>query len=158
MQNRYVVLAEGPYCGIGLQSKRNYRKVRAEQSDKCTTTARHGSPHGIQYRHHTLWDEKNRGVKSENCEMRMPGQWFLYSKTISASATPAGIGINKMKSFPVESVRKIKHRIAEVKKRFHIGDDFDAVVFKHLILGLNFIVEIQFIAQSGATAAYNTHS
>ena len=47
--------------------------------------------------------------------------------------------------------------IDEVKKAFHVANDLDALVLKHLVFWLLFVVEIDHITKAAAPTAGNTY-
>ena len=63
-----------------------------------------------------------------------------------------------MKAFAVQPIREIEGCIAQVEEAFVVSDQFFTAIFKNLIAGFFFVVEVHFIAQSGATAPNNRHA
>lgn len=82
----------------------------------------------------------------------------LYSEAFSAATGAACIGIDKMKAFAVEPVRKIECGITQIKETLQVRDQFHAPVFKHLVVGLFFVIEVELVRQAGATAAHYTYT
>ena len=76
------------------------------------------------------------------------GVFLLQRKTFATGTCPARVWIREVKSFAVEAARKLKRCIAQVKKTLQVCDDLDALVFKHLIVGLISIVEVHAIGQA----------
>ncbi len=77
-------------------------------------------------------------------------------ETVAATATAAGIGVRKMEPFAVQAIGEIEGGIAEVQETLQIGDDADVVVVEDLILGLEFIVEIELVGKAGTSATHYT--
>lgn len=58
-----------------------------------------------------------------------------------------------MEALALQSARKLECRVAEVQEAFEVGHDFDVVVLKDLVLGLELVVKIHLIRKSATAAA-----
>ena len=63
-----------------------------------------------------------------------------------------------METLTIQPVRKFKHRIAEVQEAFQVGNEFNTIIFKQLVVRLRLIIKVQFVRQAGTSAAYNPHT
>ena len=73
---------------------------------------------------------------------------FLYGETIPTTTSSAGIGIAEIESFAVQTIAKIECGIYQVEKTFQIGHYFHTIVFKNLVGGLGFVVEIELVTKA----------
>src|SRR5579859_2621543 len=69
----------------------------------------------------------------------------LDGKTFAAATGTGGVGVVECQPFTIQSAGIIQFRPIEIKEAFHVYDNLDAVVFKHLVALFFHRIEIQFI-------------
>lgn len=82
----------------------------------------------------------------------------LYGKTFSTPTGTRCIGVVEREALSFKAAGEFERRVEEIKETFEVSDHLHAVVFKHLIVGLGFVVEVHFITQPGTTAARDAHA
>ena len=75
----------------------------------------------------------------------------LHGKAFTATAGAACVWIIEIKSFAVQSVRKIEHGIYQVEEAFQICHHLHPIVFKHLVHGFLLVVEVELVGKPGNT-------
>jgi hypothetical protein len=78
-----------------------------------------------------------------------------YGETLAAGTSAAGIGIDEMEAFTIETIGKFEHGIEQVQNAFHIRDELHAFVKENLVCRFLLVVETHFITETGAAAAHN---
>ena len=81
----------------------------------------------------------------------------LHGKALPTAASTGCIGIVERKSLAFKTAGKLQCGVEQVQKTLEVGDHFDAVVFKNLIVGLRFIVEIHLVRQARTASARDAH-
>ena len=62
-----------------------------------------------------------------------------------------------MESHTIKPIRKFKCGIEQIEYTLPIGNQLHPLIFKNLITGLDLIVKIHFICQTGTSATYNAY-
>lgn len=72
----------------------------------------------------------------------------LHSKRLTATAGAGCVGIIELETLSVQSIAEIELGSDKVQEAFFIADNAYALVFKHLIVRLELVIELQHIAEA----------
>lgn len=81
----------------------------------------------------------------------------LDRKAFATTTSARSVRVVKSKTFAIQATGKFQRGVEQVEETFQVGDNFHVIIFKNLVIRLRFIVEVDLVRQSGATAGNDAY-